>query len=134
MTVKDDDDDDAPAAPAQKEAPVKLEHDKPAKAPSLAKPAKAPALGPKSAPQPKPPPPPKKGTEGLFAKAAAAKKAAEAFRQRRQRVNLLVAIHEGILDEVSCEGYLHVHLLLLALPVLLPYHQLLHGVHSLPRA
>ncbi len=88
MAVKDDDDDDAPAV---KDEPVKLEHDKPAKAPgrapSMAKPAKAPALGPKSAPQPKPPPPPQKGTEGLFAKAAAAKKAAEAFRQRRQRVN-----------------------------------------------
>ena len=88
MAVKDDDDDDAPAvkeAAVEKEEPVKLEHDKPAKAPSLAKPAKAPALGPKSAPKPKPPPPPK--AEGLFAKAAAAKKAAEAFRQRRQRVN-----------------------------------------------
>ena len=88
MAVKDDDDDDAPAvkeAAVEKEEPVKLEHDKPAKAPSRAKPAKAPALGPKSAPKPpKPPPPPK---EGLFAKAAAAKKAAEAFRQRRQRVN-----------------------------------------------
>ena len=89
MAVKDDDDDDAPAvkeAAVEKEEPVKLEHDKPAKAPSRAKPAKAPALGPKSAPKPpKPPPPPK--AEGLFAKAAAAKKAAEAFRQRRQRVN-----------------------------------------------
>ena len=86
MAVKDDDDD----APAVKdEAPVKLEHDKPNKAParspSMAKPAKAPALGPKSAPKPPKPPPPK--AEGLFAKAAAAKKAAEAFRQRRQRVN-----------------------------------------------
>ena len=90
MAVKDDDDDDAPAAPVQKEEPVKLEHDKPnkapARAPSLAKPAKAPALGPKSAP-PKPPKPPPPKAEGLFAKAAAAKKAAEAFRQRRQRVN-----------------------------------------------
>ena len=88
--MKDDDDDDAPAAPVQKEEPVKLEHDKPnkapARAPSLAKPAKAPALGPKSAP-PKPPKPPPPKAEGLFAKAAAAKKAAEAFRQRRQRVN-----------------------------------------------
>ena len=92
MAVKDDDDDDAPAvkeAAVEKEEPVKLEHDKPnkapARAPSMAKPAKAPALGPKSAPKPKPPPPPK--AEGLFAKAAAAKKAAEAFRQRRQRVH-----------------------------------------------
>ncbi|CAH0373309.1 unnamed protein product [Pelagomonas calceolata] len=82
MAVKDDDDDDAPAV---KDEPVKLEHDKPAKAPSMAKPAKAPALGPKSAPKPPKPPPPK--ADGLFAKAAAAKKAAEAFRQRRQRVN-----------------------------------------------
>ena len=88
MAVKDDDDDDAPAV--KEEAPVKLEHDKPnkapARAPSMAKPAKAPALGPKSAP-PKPPKPPPPKAEGLFAKAAAAKKAAEAFRQRRQRVN-----------------------------------------------
>ena len=93
MAVKDDDDDDAPAvkeAAVEKEEPVKLEHDKPnkapARAPSMAKPAKAPALGPKSAP-PKPPKPPPPKAEGLFAKAAAAKKAAEAFRQRRQRVN-----------------------------------------------
>ena len=90
MAVKDDDDDNAPAAPVQKDAPVKLEHDKPnkapARAPSMAKPAKAPALGPKSAP-PKPPKPPPPKAEGLFAKAAAAKKAAEAFRQRRQRVH-----------------------------------------------
>ena len=88
MAVKDDDDDDAPAV--KEEAPVKLEHDKPNKAParspSMAKPAKAPALGPKCAP-PKPPKPPPPKAEGLFAKAAAAKKAAEAFRQRRQRVN-----------------------------------------------
>ena len=36
MAVKDDDDDDAPAAPVQKEEPVKLEHDKPTKAPARA--------------------------------------------------------------------------------------------------
>ena len=49
MAVKDDDDDNAPAAPVQKDAPVKLEHDKPnkapARAPSMAKPAKGSEVG-----------------------------------------------------------------------------------------
>ena len=47
MAVKDDDDDDAPAV--KEEAPVKLEHDKPnkapARAPSMAKPAKGSEVG-----------------------------------------------------------------------------------------